>query len=269
VVVEQAINEYGPGQLEVTTRWADILKAADTFVTLRDTVRGTAEVAHGLMASFSPKPYPDAVGSGAHLHLSAWCDGANLFFNRESPREISVWGGHFIAGVLDHLPALVALTCPSFVSYERLKPQMWAGAVAAWGYDNRECPVRVASSFAGREENSANVEIKSVDASANPYLAAAGIIAAGLDGVRRELVPPAPAWHDPATLSTAERQACGVRDLPHSQDVALNLLEADEVLMAALGDLMGPLYLAVRRAEFERATAEGLAWAREHTFNVY
>lgn len=268
-IVEQVINEYGPGQLEIVIKYDEALRSADNQLKYRDTVRGTAQVGHGLMASFSPKPYPDKVGSGAHLHFSLWNGDRNLLYNADEPTKISELGGAFIAGLLEHLPALVALTCPSFVSYERLAPHAWAGSTVAWGYDNRECTVRVASPFAGREEQSTNIELKSSDGSANPYLALAGVIHAGLDGIRRGLVPPAPAEHDPALLTGAEREASNVRPLPATQAEALDLLEQDSVLMDGLGDLMGRLYLAVRRAENAKGEANGIEWARAATFNVY
>ena len=268
-IVEQAINEYGPGQLEIVIKYDQALNAADNQMKFRDTIRGTAEVQHGLMASFSPKPYADGVGSGTHLHFSLWSGKNNLLFNKDKPGEISELGGHFIAGLLEHLPALVALTCPSYVSYERLAPHAWAGSTIAWGYDNRECTVRVASSFKGREEQSINIELKASDSSANPHLALAGVIAAGLDGIARKLTPPAPARHDPVLLSEADKIASNVRPLPSSQAEALDNLERDTVLMDALGDLMGRCVLATRRAENAKASQNGIEWARAATFTVY
>lgn len=268
-VVEQAINEYGPGQLEIVIKYTDALAAADQQLKFRDTIRGTAEVQHGLMASFSPKPYEDGIGSGTHLHFSLWRGDRNLLFDPANPGLVSELGASFIAGLLEHLPALVGLTCPSYVSYERLAPHAWAGSTVAWGYDNRECSVRVASGFRGREEASINIELKASDSSANPHLALAGVIAAGLDGIARGLTPPAPAQHDPVNLSDDERLASGVRPLPSSQLEALDLLERDPVLTGALGDLMTRCYLATRRAENAKAEANGLAWARAATFTVY
>ena len=134
IEVEQAINEYGPGQLEIAVRYGDALHAADTQLKFRDTVRGVVEVGHGLIASFAPKPFADGIGSGAHIHLSLWSpDGrTNLLFDAEAgDRLLSETGRRFVAGVLDHLPALVALTCPSFNSYQRLAPDAWAGSTVS------------------------------------------------------------------------------------------------------------------------------------------
>lgn len=271
LVVEQVLNEYGPGQQEISIRYADALAAADNQLKFRDTVRGVAEVGHQLLASFAPKPFPDAIGSGAHLHFSVWDpDGRhNLMHDPADPFAVSRLGRAFLAGVLDHLPALVALTCPSYLSYERLQPHAWAGSTVSWGYDNREAALRVASPFRGREEESINAELKACDGSSNPYLALGGLILAGLDGLTRDLDLPAPATQDPAALSSQGRQACGVRDLPSEQSEALDNLEADPVLMGGLGDLLGRGVLAVRRAEFARCREHGAEWTRAATFSTY
>ncbi len=256
--VEQAINEYGPGQQEIAIRYTDALRAADNQLKFRDTVRGVAEVTYGLVASFAPKPFADGIGSGAHVHFSLWSlDGKrNLLHDPQAgDRLVSAVGRAFVAGVLDHLPALVALTCPSVNSYERLRPAAWAGSTVSWGPDNREAAVRVASPFRGREEESTNLELKTCDPSCNPYLALGGLILAGLDGIRRGLEPPAPALRDPAKLVGDERTAAGIRPLPTSLREALAELRADDVLFPALGDLLGRCLIAVRTAEIEALQA--------------
>jgi glutamine synthetase len=272
IAVEQAINEYGAGQQEIAVRYGDALRAADTQIKVRDTVRGVAEVQHGLIASFAAKPFADQIGSGAHIHFSLWStDGRhNLLFDPQAgPRLVSSLGRQFIAGVLDHLPALVALTCPSFNSYERLRPQAWAGSTVSWGPDNREAALRVVSPFRGREMESTNLELKTCDPSCNPYLALGGLIYAGLDGIRRQLEPPEPALHDPALLSEEERRRCGIRPLPASLREALAALQADPVLFPALGDLLGRCLVAVRTAEataMEAMTPEAARLAHLRVF---
>ncbi len=260
--VEQAINEYGPGQQEIAIRYADALRAADDQLKFRDTVRGVAEVGHGLVASFAPKPFADGIGSGAHVHFSLWsADGAtNLLYAPDAgDRLLSDTGRRFVAGILDHLPALVALTCPSFNSYDRLRPDAWAGSTVSWGLDNRECSVRIASTFRGREMESTNVELKACDPSCNPYLALGGLLLAGLDGIERGLEPPEPASTNPARMTPEQRERSGIRPLPGSLREALANLGADPVLFPALGDLLGRCLIAVRTAEadaFERMPAE-------------
>lgn len=256
IVVEQAINEYGPGQQEISVRHTSAVRAADNQIKLRDTARGVA-LRHSLLASFAPKPFPESIGSGCHVHFSLWDrDGQrNLLYDSLDPRGLSEMGRQFIAGVLDHLPALIALTCPSYNSYRRLQPQAWSSAYTAWGFDNREAAVRVASPFWGREEQTYNVELKAVDGSANPYIALGGLIAAGLDGIKRQLQPGQPCEQDPAKLSDAERDERHIHRLPTSMDEALNNLAQDKLLTGVMGALMSRAYLAVRRSE-ERAFSE-------------
>jgi glutamine synthetase len=254
---EQAINEYGAGQQEISIRHADALAAADHQMKFRDTVRGVA-LRHGLLASFAPKPFPDEIGSGAHVHFSLWdADGSrSLLYDAESPRGLSNVGRHFIAGVAEHLPALVALTAPSYNSYSRLLPSAWAAATTAWGFDNKEAALRVCSPFYRREEQSYNIEFKSVDGSANPYLALGALIVCGLDGVDRELQPGEPSEHDPARMTPEELERGRVRPLPTSMGAALDELEKDELLLTSLGDLLSRCYLAVRRSEDEVFSAQ-------------
>ena len=133
---------------------------------------------------------------------------------------------------------------------------MWSSAYTAWGFDNREAAVRVVSPFWGREEQTYNLELKSVDASANPYIALGGLIAAGLDGIQRQLDPGAPCEHDPATLSEEERETNHIRRLPTTMAGALDHLEHDQLLIEAMGDLMSRSYLAVRHSEEKAFAAE-------------
>ena len=248
LTVEQYYPELGHGQHELSIRHAEALHAADNHIKLRETIRGVA-AQHGLFASLAPKPFPDQAGNGAHIHFSLWDGERNVFYDRAAPDGLSEIGRQFLAGVLAHLPALVALTCPSFNSYKRLQPQSWSSAFTAWGHDNREAAVRVASPFWSNVEGSTNLELKAADSSCNPYIALGGLLAAGLNGIERGLMPPEPIEVDPASLSESERDARGVRRLPSSLDEALDNLEGDAVLMDALDHLLGRSYLAVRRSE--------------------
>jgi glutamine synthetase len=265
--VEAAINEYGPGQQEISIRYADALRAADHQMKFRDTVRGVA-LGHGLFASFAPKPWPEAIGSGAHVHFSLWDLGGsqNLLFDRFADRGLSRLGRQFIAGVADHLPALVALTAPSYNSYRRLQPSAWASATTAWGFDNKEAALRVASPFYDREEASYNIEFKTSDASANPYLALACLIICGLDGIEQDLDPGEPSQRDPARLSPAELERGKVRPLPASMGEALDNLEKDRLILDAMGDLLGRCYLAIRRSEAAAFSANDEAFELRHHF---
>jgi len=254
--VEHYYPELGHGQQEVPIRHASALRAADNHVLLRETARAVA-IRHGLWASFAPKPLPMQAGNGAHLHASLWADGANAFADPSGRYGLSGVGYHFLAGVLAHLPGLVALTCGSVNSYRRLTPSTWSGAFACYGPDNREAAVRICSPIGSR--GSVNLELKPIDSSGNPYLALGAFIYAGLDGIRRELDPGEPLLVDPATLPGREPDPTLADDprlglparLPASLGEALRALSADQVLMSALGPLRSTAYLAVKRSEVE------------------
>ena len=268
IQVEQAINEYGPGQQEISIRHTDALGAADHQMKFRDTVRGVAG-RRGLLASFAAKPFPDQIGSGAHVHFSLWdaTGGRSLLYDEQQLGGLSALGRHFIAGVAEHLPALTALTVPSYNSFRRLKPSAWASATTAWGFDNKEAALRVASPFYKREEQSYNIEFKTSDASANPYLSLGALIACGLDGIENQLEPGDPCEHDPALLSQPELERGKVRPLPSSMGQALDELEKDTLLIDALGPLLARCYLAVRRSEDAAFRAQDLDFEiRQHFY---
>jgi glutamine synthetase len=270
VHLEQYYAELGHGQQEISTAHAPALRAVDDQVLARETIRGVASQ-HGFVASLAPKPWPNAAGNGCHIHFSLWDRESrrNRFHDGASPDALSGEARSFVAGVLEHLPGLCGLTAPSFNSYRRIVPQYWAGAFTCWGHDNREAPLRVPSVFAGLEEASTNVELKAADASSNPYLAVGGLIAAGLDGIERELEPPPPVEVDPATIPDAEREERGIARLPATQGEALDALEADELLVDALGPELTRSYVAVRRSEWEAYSAGDEAFEHQGHFSKY
>ena len=275
LVVEQYYPELGHGQQELSIRHAPAVAAADNMVWYRETARGVAW-RQGLWASLAPKPIPDQAGNGAHLHASLWeagpdgqPGGRNVLHDTGDPRGLSELAYHWIAGLLAHLPALVALTCASVNSYRRLVPQSWSSAFTCWGMDNREAAVRVPSRMWGLEEASANLELKPSDATGNPYLALGAYIHAGLDGVRNKLDPGRPVDADPATLSPATRRRRGVNRLPASLGEALDALEADELLSEALGPLRRTAYLAVKRSEVASFGTQDAAFECFHHFTKF
>jgi len=268
LTVEQYYAELGWGQQELSIRHAPALQAADHHIIYRETVRGVA-LKHGRYASFAPKPWGDQAGNGCHVHFSGWNrdQSVNRFYDASAEFNLSTLARQFMAGMLDHLPALVALTCASVNSYRRLQPQMWASAFRAWGPDNREGALRVASPFRGHEAESTNVELKSSDSSANPYLALGGVIAAGLDGIERRLTLPPPVTVDPYNLSDKERQAIGADRLPQSLKEAIGNLKRDEVLLKALGERLATSYIAVKELDIEAFAAADEAFEfRQHIY---
>jgi glutamine synthetase len=268
IPLEQYYAELGHGQQEISTPHAPALQAADDQLLVRETIRGVA-TQMGLVASLAPKPWPDNAGNGCHVHFSLWEGQHNRFYDASRSDGLSAEARSFAAGVLAHLPGLCGLTAPSFNSFHRIVPQFWAGAFVCWGYDNREAPVRVASPFRGAEEGSTNLELKSSDASCNPYLALGGLIAAGLDGLERGLEPPAPVDVDPATIPDDERAARGIARMPATQLEALDALASDELLLGALGPELAGSYLAVRRSEWETYSVGDEAFEQQGHFEKY
>jgi glutamine synthetase len=265
IPIDAYYPELGHGQHELPIRHAPVLRAADNQIWFRETVRNVAN-GHGMLASLAPKPLPEQAGNGCHIHWSVWdAEGqTNLFYHPDGPYKLSQLGYQFMAGVLSHLPGLLALTAPSYNSYRRLQPHFWSSAYTAWGPDNREAAVRIASGLWGHEPDSVNLELKASDPSNNPYLALGGLIAAGLDGIVRQLKPGDPILVDPGNFSEEERAKRGIQRYPTTQAEALDALEKDQVLMEALGPEMSASYLAVKRSEDAAFVAEDLDFEIKH-----
>src|ERR671911_590280 len=243
---EQCHAEVGHGNLELSVGEDEALAAADERVMVLEAIRG---VAHrmGLGTTMAPKPYLEGAGNGHHLHVSLYEGDDPVLFDASG--TLSGPGSGFVAGILEHLPAVMAFTTPSPNSYQRIAPGMWASAYVSYGLDNREAAVRLASPVAGRESATANIEIKPVDVTSNPYLALAAVLAAGMDGMDRGLDPGEPTMVDPATLSDEERASRGIPPLPASPDEALDALEEDHALIEALGEPLVRTHVAVARAQ--------------------
>ena len=250
LTVELSHPELGWGQQELSIRHASALRAADNQITYRQTVRAVA-AQHGMVATLAPKPWADQAGSGAHLHWSIWdtAHTTNKLADAAGADGLSVLARQAIAGVLTHLPGLLGMTTPSVNSFRRLQPHFWSSAYTAWGVENREAAVRVPTRYWDDEAGSTNLELKASDSSANPYIALGGVMAAALDGIERGLDPGDPVNEDPGNLSDAERQRRGIRRFPLTATEALDELERDQVLTAAMGEGLATEYLKVRRAE--------------------
>jgi glutamine synthetase len=247
---EQLHPEYAPGQFELSTSPSPALAAADRLLLTRYTVRQAAR-RHGFEASFAPAALDVETGNGCHLHLSLWRGDANLMTGGDGPAGMQAEGAAFVAGILEHLPALMALIAPSVPSYRRVQPGHWAGAYTCWGVENREAALRFIPGTISTRSRSANVELKVVDGAANPYFAVAGVLAAGLDGVERELAPPPGLQTDPATLEAADAERLQVRRLPADLGAAADALDADASLRGALGETLHRTIVATRRLEWD------------------
>jgi glutamine synthetase len=251
VMVEQFHPEYAPGQLELSVATEDPVSAADTSVLVRSVIAAVG-AQHGYRTSFSPKVEVPGVGNGGHLHYSLWRGEQNLMSG--GPAEhfgLATDGESFTAGVLAHLPALMAVGAPGATSYLRHLPSHWAGTYACWGLENREAAVRMVTGSPGATSTSANVEVKCFDLHANPYLALAGVIAAGLAGLTAGMSLPDPVDVDPAVLPDPELAARGIKRLPTSLREAVVAFAGDAVIREAFGGPLSASIVAVRESEIE------------------
>jgi len=239
----EAINtEYGPGQFEASMRPAPALLAADGAMLFKAGVKELMKKM-GYHGTFMTKPMTGRSGSGAHIHHSVYRteDGKNAFSDPAAPDGLSDIARHFLAGELLHTAALSALANPTINSYRRLRPYTFAPSNVSWGYENRMCLVRVPAS---RGEGT-RFENRLPGADNNAYHLTAGLLAAGLDGIRRRLTPPAP-------VVDADAYALDLPALPHSLDEALAALGRDEALVEILGEDFVRSYTALKQSEIGR-----------------
>jgi glutamine synthetase len=262
LAVEQLHMEYGHDQLEVSLAPTDPLRAADEVILGRVLI-GRAAERHGMRVSFSPVPFAGEAGNGAHLHLSLLTADGPAFSGGTGPHGLTDAGAAAIAGVLETLPELIGVYAGSTLSARRLVPGNWAGAALCWGLENREAAVRLVAGGPG-SAHGANVELKVVDPSANPYLAVAAFLGSARLGIERSLVPPDEVAVNP---SESGRHLSG---LPPHQAVALDALAASGVARELLGSPVVEGVLAVRRHEVmsysglplaETAEALRFAWS--------
>lgn len=256
--VLQIHPEYAAGQFEVSVAPEGPVEAADTSVLVRQTVRAVS-ARHGLRVSFAPVVVAGSVGNGGHLHLSLWRDGRNLARGGPGPHGLTAEAEGFLAGVLGALPELLVLGSSSPAGYLRLVPSHWAGAYQCWGLENREAALRLVTGSTGERSTAANAEVKCFDATANPYLAVGGVLAAGLAGLDRGLALPPESTGDPA-----QAEPGSVPRLPSAPAAALAAYQRSALLREALGEPLYEAVLAVRRAEGEQfadATPEQLVAA--------
>ena len=238
-----ANHEFMNSQYEINLQHAPALTASDRAFRLKSAVKDVAAI-HGLIATFMGKPFNDQGGSGFHLHFSLDRDGNNAFADGSNPDGVSEEFRHFTAGIMAHARPLTAFLNPTINAYRRLVPDSLAPTHANWGWDNRTAFVRVPPERGG----ATRVEVRVGDGSANPYLAAAATLFAGLHGVREKLPLGPPVGGDAYTL--AEEEAGGA--LPDSLSDALDALEADEVLREAMGPEIVDTFLTMKRFEVER-----------------
>lgn len=249
VSIEQFHPEYGVNQFEISLTPQSPVAAADQLLLIRMIV-GRVARRYGLRVSQSPVPFAGSVGSGAHQHFSLFQGDKPLFSQGSGARGMTPAGESAVAGVVAGLPEAAGVLCGSILSGQRMKPGHWSGAYVCWGTENREAAVRF---LVGGSSNpmGANVEVKVIDPSANPYFATATILGLALDGIERKLTLPPEITVDPSTLTDGQRADTGVTLLPTSQAETLDLLDGSALIRGILGGPAVDAIIAVRRYEQE------------------
>ncbi len=258
--VEMGHHEVARGQHEIDFRYGEALKAADNVITMKYTVKAIA-AKYDLIASFMPKPIFGVNGSGMHTHQSIFSkEGENLFYDVEDENHLSKMAYHFLAGQLKHARSMSAILAPTANSYKRLVPGYEAPVYIGWAQINRSALIRLPRHTTGRSK-SIRLELRCPDPSANPYLAFTAMLAAGLDGINRELPCPAPLnnlniWN----LSENERKEKGIASLPGSLAEAMHEFESNEVIKDALGSTICDVFSRAKWAEVEEYRTRVTDW---------
>ncbi len=261
--IEATHHEVAPGQHEIDFRYADALKTADNIATFRFVVR-TVAMQHNFHATFMPKPIQGINGSGLHFHQSLFSGDTNAFADKNN-EGISKLAHRYIAGLIHHAKGFTAITNPLVNSYKRLVPGYEAPVYIAWSMGNRSPMIRIPASRGDKTR----VELRSPDPSCNPYLALAVTIKAGLDGIRRKLDAPPPITRNVYRMHDNERRDMGIENLPASLEEALDYLEADSVMLEALGDHISRRYIEAKRIEWDVYRHQVHDWEIDQYLTVY
>ncbi|HEX2031310.1 MAG TPA: glutamine synthetase family protein [Actinomycetota bacterium] len=264
VRVESMHHEDAPSQHEVVLAAGDALAVADAILTARLAVKEVAQEA-GLHASFMPKPAAGIQGSGMHTHFQLLEGERNAFFDPTAEARLSKVGRSFVAGLLEHAPAMTAVTNQWVNSYKRLVPGYEAPVYVCWGRRNRSALVRVPADRPD-DESACRIEYRAPDPACNPYLAFSVILAAGLDGIARELEPPAEATDNLQAMSEEERRAMGIRSLPDNLHDAVALMERSDLVAEALGEHVFEWFIRNKREEWAEYRSYVTPWEVERSF---
>ena len=264
--VEASHHEVAQSQHEIDFKYDDVLTTADNVATFRSVVRAIA-AQHGLHATFMPKPIPRINGSGMHTHLSLFSeDGENAFHDDDDEFDLSDTAKSFLAGVLEHPPAVAAVSNPTVNSYKRLVPGYEAPVYIAWSDVNRSALIRKP---AARVPAASRIEARFPDPSCNPYLAFAALVHAGLDGIENDLDCPDPIRENIYEFGEEEREEYGIGTLPTNLGEAVDALEEDEVIMDALGPHTSEQFVKAKREEFSDYLVDVSQWELDRYLETF
>jgi len=259
VKTEQISSEYGPGQLEINLQYAPALKAADDQVTFMHVFKQIARD-QGLVGTLMPKPFQHLSGSGLHVHISLYDrEGENLFEDPTDQRglDMSEKAYHFIGGLLKHGSSLVAIGAPSVNSYKRMQPGSWAPAHICYGAGNRSVLVRIPE-----KRRTRRFEYRGADGTCNPYLLAACLVAAGLDGIQHRVDPGEPADCDVSKLSEQQLKERGINWVPRNLNQAIDCLAGDTILAETIGRSIWEEFIKIKRTEWDKYSRFVGEWER-------
>ncbi|WP_338782034.1 type I glutamate--ammonia ligase [Metabacillus sp. FJAT-52054] len=262
--IEASHHEVAPGQHEIDFKYASAVKACDDIQTFKLVVKTIARK-HGLHATFMPKPLFGVNGSGMHCNLSLFKEGKNAFFDENGDLQMSDTARQFIAGIIKHAPNFTAVTNPTVNSYKRLVPGYEAPCYVAWSARNRSPLIRIPAS----RGISTRVEVRSVDPAANPYLAMAVLLAAGLDGIKNSMTPPKPIDRNIYVMNKEERLENGIVDLPSTLAGALENLKTDDTIVKALGSHLFEHFIEAKEIEWDMFRTQVHPWEREQYMSMY
>ncbi len=263
--VEMSHHEVAPGQHEIDFKYGDALLQADRAITFKHVVKSIAQ-AHGLYATFMPKPIYGENGSGMHVHQSLFKDGKNAFFDDKDKYKLSSLAKGFIAGQLSHVKAMAAVVAPKVNSYKRLVPGFEAPVYVCWGQTNRSALIRIPRYSPGKEQ-ATRCELRCPDPSCNPYLAFAVMLKAGLDGIKNNMEPPSPVEEDVYKFDDSMLEDRKIGKLPASLGQAVLKLKKDDVIKSVLGEHTYEIYIAAKKAEFDEYRLQVTRWELEKYFD--
>jgi len=266
ISVEFSHHEGGPGQQEIDLRYADALSTADNIMTFRTVVREVA-LSQGVWATFMPKPFTEHPGSGMHTHVSLFEGDRNAFFEAGAEYQLSKTGRQFIAGVLHHAAEISAVTNQWVNSYKRMAGGGEAPSYICWGHNNRSAMIRVPM-YKPEKGNSTRMELRTIDSAANPYLAFAVILAAGMRGIDEAYDLPREAEDDVWSLNERERKSLGIDPLPKSLHDAIGVAENSELLAEALGEHVFEFFLRNKRSEWDEYRGQVSMFERDRMLPV-
>ncbi|HEY3318321.1 MAG TPA: glutamine synthetase family protein [Coriobacteriia bacterium] len=268
IPVEYSHHEVAPSQHEIDLRYQDALTMADAVMTYRLVVKEIA-YANGVYATFMPKPIQGQNGSGMHTHQSLFNKDGNAFFDAGDPEgyNLSTIGKQYIAGLLKYAPEFCAVTNPLVNSYKRLVPGFEAPVYVTWARRNRSAMVRVPMYKPGKE-NATRVELRSPDPSANPYLAFACMLGAGLKGIEEGLTLPSEATNNIFKMTEEELSSAGIATLPGSLGDAIELFEGSELMKEVLGEHIHSFYVENKKAEWADYIQNVSQWELERYLPV-